>query len=280
MTSRERIYKILNFSTPDRIGLYDTFLESTVEAWREQGLPSRIIPHDFFDFDFDIIHIDKALENNVNKKDNKFRVLSFTEPFQELCNIYGSEKTLRKMASYPKAFKIELFNHADRILNLIQSILDKGHSFDGAWAWGDLAYNKGLFFSPSSYKNIIFPVHKKIFQFLSSKGFFIFFHSDGKIDDLIPYLIDANVRAIHPFEEKSNMDMKKLFRNYRKHIVFMGCMDIEKLVSNKPLIIKEKINLLQDNCSYVYHADYPIMPNISFKEYKYFIDTVRESGIY
>lgn len=284
MTSKERIYKILNFQTPDRIGIHDTFHDSTIEGWRRDGLPTNLSPEDYFNFDFEVFDIKEVLSNELPGTQNseKFVCLSFCEPFQRLCNIFGREDTLRKIALYPKKFQADLIQQTDSVLNSLQSALQKGLTFDGVWGWGDLAYKGGLFFSPSFYKRLLFPLHRKIFRFLDSQGLFILFHSDGMIYDLIPYLLDAGVKAFHPLEEDSGMDIYKLFKSYKDEMVFMGCINIARLIREKDClrILKEKIDRLKDNSFYIYHSGYPIMPDISFKDYKRMIKTVKECGTY
>lgn len=284
MTSKERIYKILNFQTPDRIGIHDTFLNATVENWKTDGLPSDASLEDYFDLDLEIFDIDEVLSKGLpeHKRSERFEVLSFSEPFQRLCDIFGREAILRKFALYPRRLQAELAGQTDYILNSLQAIMQRGIEFDGAWVWGDLAYKGGLFFPPSHYKRLLFPFHKKIFQFLDSQNLFILFHSDGKISDLIPHLLDAGIRAFHPLEENSGMDIYKLVKAYKDDMVFMGHMDIERIVRYKDNFdfMREKIDMLKSNCFYIYHADYPIMPNISFKDYALLIEAVREYGTY
>ncbi|MEE8359875.1 MAG: hypothetical protein V3S04_02990, partial [Candidatus Omnitrophota bacterium] len=207
MNSKERIGKILNFQTPDRIGIYDHFLGSTVESWKADGLPKNTRPEDYFNLDLDIVKLEDALTCDLTTDDDKFRVLSFSEPFQRLCEVFGREDALRKLARDPKEFKASLENETNSLLGSIEKILNKGIVFDGAWAWGDIAYSKGLFFSPSWYKDNLLGLHKKIFRSLSSKNIFVFFHSEGNMHDVIPSLLEAGVRALHPLEEEGGMDI-------------------------------------------------------------------------
>ena len=282
MTSKERIYKILDFKTPDRIGVNDIFLDTTIEKWEYDGLPENISPEEYFDLDFELIDLDKISSKNISElKLNKFTCISFSEPFQRLCNIYGREETLKRLAAYPERLQTELIRETGRIIDSLRVTMRKGLTFDGAWIWGDLAYKDGLFFSISYYKRNLLPLHKKIFQFLNSQNLFILFHSDGKISDLIPYLLDAGVRALHPLEENSGMDICRLIKTYKDRMVFMGHMDIERLIANGDNFkeMRKRIDMLKKN-SYIYNADYPIMPNISFTDYNNVMKVIKECGAY
>lgn len=283
MNAKERISKILNFQRPDRIGVYDHFLDSTIENWKTDGLPENTSPEDYFNLDLHIVKLEDALTyDSTLDSGDKFKVLSFSEPFQTLCDAFGREEILRRLARHPKEFKASLENETYGLLSSIKKVLDKGMAFDGAWAWGDIAYSKGLFFSPSWYKDNLFGLHKKIFQSLTSRNIFVFFHSEGNMLDVIPYLLEAGVRALHPLEEEGGMDIERLFKEYKNDMVFIGHIDIAKMAGQRSFldILNEKIALLKKNCSYIYSASYPIMPNISFENYKRAIEALRSAGAY
>ncbi|MFH1752980.1 MAG: hypothetical protein ABH875_02245 [Candidatus Omnitrophota bacterium] len=283
MNSKERISKILNFQIPDRIGIHDQFLDTTVENWKADGFPDDTRPENYFDLDIDIVKLEDALVDNLlPDREDRFRVLSFSEPFQRLCNVFGREEILRRLARYPKELKASLINETYSLLGSIKKVLESGAPFDGAWAWGDMAYSKGLFFSPSWYKEELFPIHKKIFRSLSSKGLFVFFHSEGNIVDIMPSLVDAGVRALHPLEEEGGMDIAGLMKEYRKDMVFIGHLNIAKMIRQNNFIdiLRYSVGLLKDNCSYIYSASYPIMPEISFGNYKMAIEALRSAGAY
>jgi len=283
MNSKERISKILNFQTPDRMGIYDFFLDSTVEDWKADGLPEDARPEGYFNLDLYIVKLEDVLiDNFVVGREDKFRVLSFSEPFQRLCDLFGREEILRRLARYPKELKANLVNETYSLLASLKKALGKGVVFDGAWAWGDIAYSKGLFFSPSWYRENLFPLHKKIFQSLSSREMFVFFHSEGNMYDIMPCLLEAGVRALHPLEGEGGMDIERLIKEYRNDMVFMGHIDIAGMAGQGsfPDILREKVELLKKSCSYIYSASYPIMPNVSFKNYKMAIEALTAEGAY
>ena len=51
MNSRERVGLVLSGRIPDRIPLYDSYWETTVERWRREGLPANISPSAYFGTD-------------------------------------------------------------------------------------------------------------------------------------------------------------------------------------------------------------------------------------
>lgn len=284
MTSKERILKILNFRRPDRIGMYDEFLSGTVEKWRASGFPCDISPQDYFDFDLNVININDLFFDDfkptVNK--DKFTVISFSEPFQKLCESRGRENSLRRLARDPGEFKKDLARETESLSDMIEKALNKGIFFDGAWVWGDMGYSNGLFFSYSWYKNNLLPLHSRLFSLLNSKGLPVLFHSEGMIHELIPDLIDSGVRGLHPFEENSGMDVRKLMNEFAKDMVFIGNMNMGGFGEGRLFIenTKRRIDEIKRSCFYIYSADSPIDSDMPLESYKRALETVKEYGVY
>ena len=83
MTSRERICSILNFRRPDRIGIYDTYLDDTIDAWKANGLPLDVSPQDYFDLDLDIFDLkDISSSRDRHLRTDRFTVISFSVSVQ------------------------------------------------------------------------------------------------------------------------------------------------------------------------------------------------------
>ena len=51
MTSRQRFGCVLDHKEPDRVPIIDTPWSSTLERWRQQGMPLDVGPAEFFDWD-------------------------------------------------------------------------------------------------------------------------------------------------------------------------------------------------------------------------------------
>ena len=67
----------------------------------------------------------------------------------------------------------------------------------------DLGGQNGLLVSLKMYKKLIWPYHKRLFDFIKSKAkgkAYIFFHNDGAIYQTLPLLIEAGVDIINPWQ--------------------------------------------------------------------------------
>lgn len=65
----------------------------------------------------------------------------------------------------------------------------------------DLATQISTMVSPSLYREMVSPYHKKLFDFIRSKAknpVHIFYHTCGAVKELIPCLIDEGVDVLNP----------------------------------------------------------------------------------
>jgi uroporphyrinogen decarboxylase len=88
----------------------------------------------------------------------------------------------------------------------------------------DMAGQNGMLISLQTYRNIVKPRHKKLFDFIKSRTRAkIFFHSCGAVRKVIPDLIDAGIDVLNPVQvSAAGMDSAELKREFGKYITFWG----------------------------------------------------------
>ncbi len=286
MTSKERINRILEFKTPDRVGIKDLFWDETRTRW-QKGLREDLEDH--FDFDIRVLDIEKPVKKEdldsffSRRNKDRFTAISFCEPFQRYVDKVGLERALEEIGKAPhevfKSFKADL----DRTLSKAISILDRGYEFDGLWLFGDIAHRQGLFFSPQFYEKYLFGFHKEICYFFASYGIPTILHSDGDISNIIPHLIKAGFRALHPVQYSAGLDIRDLKREYKKDIVFFGNFDLDILsLPRKALreVLVERLEMCKEGGGYIFGLDGPLGPDARFEDYQFVVKTVKEHGRY
>jgi uroporphyrinogen decarboxylase len=88
----------------------------------------------------------------------------------------------------------------------------------------DMAGQFNLLISPNSYRKIVKPRHKKLFQFIKDRtSAKLFFHSCGAIRPLIPDLIEIGVDILNPVQVNAKgMNSAELKKEYGEAITFWG----------------------------------------------------------
>jgi len=91
----------------------------------------------------------------------------------------------------------------------------------------DLGGQNGLLVSLGMYKELIWPYHKRLFEFIKQKAnarVYIFFHNDGAIYETLPLLIEAGVDIINPWQVNCDGmdDTAKFKREYGEDLTVWG----------------------------------------------------------
>jgi uroporphyrinogen decarboxylase len=107
-----------------------------------------------------------------------------------------------------------------------EAVLDKwGNELDIVFELDDLGMQSGLLISPQTYRNMIKPRQKLLFEFIKKKApnIKIMFHSCGSIKPLIPDLIEAGIDILNPVQiSASDMDPASLKKEFGSDITFWG----------------------------------------------------------
>ncbi len=100
----------------------------------------------------------------------------------------------------------------------------------------DLGQQNGLLVGLDLYKEMIWPYHKRLFEFIKKKAkgdIHIFFHNDGAIYETLPLLIEAGVDIMNPWQVncKGMDDTAKFKREFGKDLtIWGGSCDTQKVL--------------------------------------------------
>jgi uroporphyrinogen decarboxylase len=90
----------------------------------------------------------------------------------------------------------------------------------------DLGSQNGLLVSLDMYQKLIWPYHKRLFEYVKKKAkgkLYIFFHNDGAIMETIPLLIEAGVDILNPFQVNCRgMDTANFKKQFGKDLTIWG----------------------------------------------------------
>lgn len=145
--------------------------------------------------------------------------------FEMSCRMRGEEQFYQDMALNPKLasklldkfveLKIQFYHAASQRLKGYIQFVREGD---------DMAGQESLLISPKMYRELIKPKHKKLFEAqrkIFPPPFYIFFHSDGAVYDLIPDFIEIGVDVLNPIQVSAKgMDTKKLKSEFGKYLTF------------------------------------------------------------
>lgn len=110
----------------------------------------------------------------------------------------GMEDTMR-MVYEDRDFIEELLEISTRYwVKFVTRAVEEGVDF--IWPADDVAFKTGLFLPPAIMKEMWLPHLKRIIEPALNAGKPVMFHSDGKIDEIVPWLADIGVDCIQPMD--------------------------------------------------------------------------------
>ena len=236
---------------------------------------SRIDSTSFFLRHGDDISWDDAsvLYKSFRMREN-FILLNGYGPFEAVWRYHGYDQSLMDTALDP-ALMTEMFAAVtDLTIEVLSYALDQGIRPDGYWMIEDLGSTRSTLMSPESYRQLIWPFHKKLGDFLHDNNMYFFIHSCGYVESLIPSFIDAGIDVIQPLQANTGMDVTHLKKEYGNRITFWGNIDERMLSGGADSIEKEirrKIPQAMEGGGYIYHSDHSIPPTVSLKDYLFLI---------
>ena len=104
---------------------------------------------------------------------------------------------------------------------------------------GDCAYKKGLMVNPKIFRRLVFDRTRETVSRLKRLGIPYVFHTDGKLDDVIPLLVELGFSAVHGCEKNAN-DLGHLVDVFGDEIVLAGNMDVVFLSKASPEEVKKE----------------------------------------
>lgn len=147
------------------------------------------------------------------RAEDRFICFCTVEPIEIVKDLLGHEIMLKAMIKRPEWIH-NVFDTFTRLaIQMFELAVAEGMTCDGAFVYGDMAYNTGLFMSPRHYREFVKPYHKRLLDEFHRRDMPVIFHSDGDIRAVLDDLIEIGVDAINPLEAKANMDLRELRRN-------------------------------------------------------------------
>ena len=209
---------------------------------------------------------------------------SACEAHEMIWRIAGQENVLMWMAEYPDALgrfieRLHAFN-----LGLVRGqIKAAGGRLAGMVIWGDVAFNKGMLFSPAFWRKHFKPGVKAMIDECHSHGIPVIYHGCGKVHKIFEDFIEIGVDAYNPLEFKAGMDAVELRRQYGQRIGFCGNFDVQLWSAGSKEQLKAavltKLNAAKGG-GFIFQSDHSVPTNVPPASYDYVVKLVREFGTY
>jgi uroporphyrinogen decarboxylase len=204
--------------------------------------------------------------------------------FECMHPVCGHEYMLMGMALDPDWVRDMCSVYADLTIRLMEMLFAEEGKPDAIFFFEDMGFKGKPFMSPAMYKAIIWPSHKRTFDFAHAQGLPVIVHSCGYVEPLVPGLIEAGTDCLQAMEVKAGMDLVHLKATYGDRIALCGGLDIRALETNDRAAVDAELALrlpaAMAGSGYILHTDHSVSSRVNYETYRYFLERGREMGTY
>ncbi len=175
--------------------------------------------------------------------------------------------------------------HTELFKTHFKILIEEAGKPDGFWFYEDLGYRNGLFCSPQSLEEVIFPYYKEMIDFFHSYDIPVVLHACGGITDALPLIVGAGFDGLNPMEVKAGCDTLKFAEQYGDRLTFFGGLDARVLESGDHDLIRAEVTKLIEGmkdrgASYIFASDHSLSTNIPYADYQYALEVYRDHMMY
>jgi uroporphyrinogen decarboxylase len=150
----------------------------------------------------------------------------------------------------------------------------------------DLATQRGPLMSPHTFRTLLKPFYKQYFDFVKSRTEAkLFYHSCGRVNDLIDDLVEIGVDIINPVQVSAMGDTAALKARFGDKVVFWGGIDTQHVlphgsVEEVEAEVRQRIHDLAPGGGYVVAPVHNIQPDVSPQNIVAMAEATRKFGTY
>ena len=172
-----------------------------------------------------------------------------------------------------------VINHlADMWAKLYDRVLSRV-KVDCIHIWEDMSFKNGPLISPELFKKFLVPAYRKITDVARSHGVrTILVDTDGDCSKLIPLFMEGGVTGLYPFEAQAGRDVVRVGEAFPR-LQILGGVNKRELARGPEKIDAElarQIPIMVNKGGYIPMADHQVPPDVSWDNYIYYRNGVRE----
>lgn len=188
--------------------------------------------------------------------------------FCQVCDLFGMEEAMVKMAVEPALFEAALERVFHYTLEYCRRLLDAcGDALDILCLGDDFATQRGLMISPAQWRQFLKPRYAQLFALGKERGKPVWFHSCGDVTSVLPDLIDIGVDVWETVQLHTlPMTPEALKREFGRELTFFGGISTQRLPFATPEEVREEvrrcIDVLGKDGGYICGPDHHIKPDV------------------
>lgn len=164
-------------------------------------------------------------------------------------------------------------------------LFDEAGVPDGVRLCEDLGYHKGLFCSPRTFQQLLFPYYAELVGWFHERDVPVMLHSCGMVKEALPMIVEAGFDCLDPMERKAGNNPFQYADQHGDRLGFMGGLDARVLESgDRDRIRRHVTDLLEGmkerGIGYIFHSDHSLSTNVDLDDYRFALHIYREHAAY
>ncbi|HEY5562261.1 MAG TPA: family 78 glycoside hydrolase catalytic domain [Clostridiaceae bacterium] len=141
----------------------------------------------------------------------------------------------------------------------------------------DMSYNHGPMLSYELFSEFLKPYYNKVISVLRNYNIIPFVDTDGQVEGMIPWLVEAGIEGVLPLERQSGVDVARI-REKHPNFKMIGAFDKMVMSQGEDYIRKEFERLLpvMKTGGFIPSCDHQTPPGVSFENYKIYLRLLKE----
>jgi methylmalonyl-CoA mutase cobalamin-binding domain/chain len=171
---------------------------------------------------------------------------------------------------------------ADYYAKLVETAVASG--LDVFFMADDFAWKEGLFIPPKIFKEMWVPRAQRVIAPALSAGIPTLFHSDGRVDDAMEWLIDMGFDGFNPMDPYG-VDYRDYKKRFGDRITLIGNIDVEyPLVHGTPEDVEKDViahmEVLKPGGRYIAGSSHSVTNFVPHENYVAMLNAFHRYGVY
>jgi uroporphyrinogen-III decarboxylase len=140
-----------------------------------------------------------------------------------------------------------------------------------------MSYNHGPMISKRTFDEFILPYYRRVVPHLQKRGIWVFVDTDGDVNRLIDWLVEAGIDGTLPLERQAGTDVA-LIRQRHPHLRLIGGFDKMTMTRGEAALRAEFERLLPvaRQGGFVIACDHQTPPGVSIEQYRLYLRLMQE----
>jgi uroporphyrinogen decarboxylase len=154
----------------------------------------------------------------------------WTPTFSQLCELFGMETALYNLAAAPELIEAGAERITELVVGLLRGVHAVAHGGLLIFATADdLATQRGLMFSPETWRAYFKPRLARQFSTARELGLVTWLHACGDVSAILPDLIEIGLDVLEPTQAHlAGMQAERLKKEFGKDLTFFGAISTQR----------------------------------------------------